>query len=614
MKCFKLIEGEQMMKKVIVMMFAFSSSLLFAVDVNFQLDMSNETVSDSGVHIAGNMQGWDPAASEMTDLDADSVYEITFTDLATGDTLLYTFINGNTWSGQEDNTGLSDCGVDNGFGAYNRIWVVGDSAETVGPVCFSSCIGCDEVYVTFQVDMENEDISPDGVHIAGSFQEWDPGATALSDDDGDTVYTVKLPLTIGETIYFKYINGDEWGEDESVPSECADGGNRYHTVGSIDEILPEVCFGSCDPCEGLNLQEADVTFQADMTNMNAQGFDPNIHTIEVRGGFNGWAGGDVMVQVFGDPNTYIFDTTLTVNVGDQIEWKFKANPDSVWNNGGWETGDNRSFEWTGDDIVLDPVEPNILPIGQDLLNDVTISFEVEWIDGTLNVNTGEPFPVKPDTLVFNGSYLNGWYTWGDCMGPGCQTPASPDMPRLTDDDGDDFFTGTLDLPAGHPNLLMGKFGAFYPGIDSLAAVSPNGAIDNEAGFGADYVIVIPVDATTYTYAGRFGENNPDNPWVGIDDEPGLPVVFALLQNYPNPFNPVTAIKFDLAGESDVNLVIYDLLGHEVATLVNDRLNAGYHNVVWNGTDRFGKPVGTGIYFYQITVGNLTSSKKMLLLK
>jgi len=328
----------------------------------------------------------------------------------------------------------------------------------------------------------------------------------------------------------------------------------------------------------------------------------------------GWAGGDVMVQVFGDPNTYIFDTTLTVNVGDQIEWKFKANPDSVWNNGGWETGDNRSFEWTGDDIVLDPVEPNILPIGQDLLNDVTISFEVEWIDGTLNVNTGEPFPVKPDTLVFNGSYLNGWYTWGDCMGPGCQTPASPDMPRLTDDDGDDFFTGTLDLPAGHPNLLMGKFGAFYPGIDSLAAVSPNGAIDNEAGFGADYVIVIPVDATTYTYAGRFGENNPDNPWVGIDDEPGLPVVFALLQNYPNPFNPVTAIKFDLAEASDVNLVIYDLLGHEVATLVNDRLNAGYHNVVWNGTDSFGKPVSTGMYIYRVTAGDLTSSKKMLLLK
>ena len=106
------------------------------------------------------------------------------------------------------------------------------------------------------------------------------------------------------------------------------------------------------------------------------------------------------------------------------------------------------------------------------------------------------------------------------------------------------------------------------------------------------------------------------PSVGIDDSglPELPEVFVLRQNYPNPFNPVTAIKFDLAEASDVNLVIYDLLGHEVATLVNDRLNAGYHNVVWNGTDSFGKPVSTGMYIYRVTAGDLTSSKKMLLLK
>ncbi|MDP6684603.1 MAG: T9SS type A sorting domain-containing protein [Candidatus Marinimicrobia bacterium] len=494
------------MKSFIITLSLFS--IAFATSVTFQVDMSNETVDSTGVHIAGSMQGWDPALSELTDTDGDGVYEITFDDLTAGDEHYYTFLNGNSWGGQEDNTGLGDCGVDNGFGGYNRVHVVGETDETVGPVCFSSCLACGQVNITFQVDMTNEEVSLEGVHIAGSMQGWDPAATALS-AVGDSVYAVTLAVASGETVFYKFINGNAWGSDEGVPSDCATDGNRTFTPGDFDETLDAVCFGSCEGCTPPNVVEATVTFQADMSNM--VGFDPALDTLEVRGSFNGWGGGDALSPDLVDPNLYVLSVTFSENVGNEVAWKFKANPDEDWNNTGWETGDNRIFSWTGEDMTLDPAQPNILPTGEDLQNDVTISFEVEWIDGTLNANTGEPFVQKPDTMVFNGSYLNGWYTWGDCMGSDCETPASPDMPRLTDDDGDDVFTGTLSLPAGHSNLFMAKFGAWYPGIE-VDAPGSNGAVDNEAGFGTDRVFLLPVDVAEYSFTGRFGENNPDNEW------------------------------------------------------------------------------------------------------
>ena len=74
------------------------------------------------------------------------------------------------------------------------------------------------VNVTLNVDMENATVSGDGVHVAGSFQGWDPAATALTDDDADGVYTVTIDMSsvTDDTVFFKYINGNAWGSDEGV--------------------------------------------------------------------------------------------------------------------------------------------------------------------------------------------------------------------------------------------------------------------------------------------------------------------------------------------------------------------------------------------------------------
>jgi hypothetical protein len=94
----------------------------------------------------------------------------------------------------------------------------------------------------------------------------------------------------------------------------------------------------------------------------------------------------------------------------------------------------------------------------------------------------------------------------------------------------------------------------------------------------------------------------------------LPAGIHLAQNHPNPFNPSTTISYDLPGRAYVRLTIYNLLGQEVAVLVDDVQTAGSHDVEWNGTDRHGKPVATGVYLYSLSAGEKKVSRKMLLLK
>jgi len=94
----------------------------------------------------------------------------------------------------------------------------------------------------------------------------------------------------------------------------------------------------------------------------------------------------------------------------------------------------------------------------------------------------------------------------------------------------------------------------------------------------------------------------------------LPDEFALHQNYPNPFNPVTTIRYDLAENAMVNIIIHDMLGRQVKTLINRTQDAGYKSVIWNATNDYGKPVSAGIYLYQIQAGEYISTKKMVLLK
>ncbi len=99
----------------------------------------------------------------------------------------------------------------------------------------------------------------------------------------------------------------------------------------------------------------------------------------------------------------------------------------------------------------------------------------------------------------------------------------------------------------------------------------------------------------------------------LDIKP-IPKEFALHNNYPNPFNPVTTINYDLPKEGNVRLIIYDIMGREIAKLNNGFMPAGYHSVKWNARNQFGVEVSAGVYFYQIQAGQFTKTQKMILLK
>ncbi len=94
----------------------------------------------------------------------------------------------------------------------------------------------------------------------------------------------------------------------------------------------------------------------------------------------------------------------------------------------------------------------------------------------------------------------------------------------------------------------------------------------------------------------------------------IPDGYLLSQNHPNPFNGTTRLRYDLPERTDVVLVIYDILGRHIKTLVRGVEEAGFKSVAWNGTDQLGKPVSTGVYLYQIHAGDFTQTRKMLLLK
>jgi len=108
--------------------------------------------------------------------------------------------------------------------------------------------------------------------------------------------------------------------------------------------------------------------------------------------------------------------------------------------------------------------------------------------------------------------------------------------------------------------------------------------------------------------------------VSVAEQEALPTVYRLDQNYPNPFNPSTRIRFALPQESRVRLVIYNLLGQEVNTLVDEHQPIGVHTIEWFGTNRFGEKVSSGVYFYRIEARSVqggspfVSLKKMVLVK
>ncbi|MEO7292522.1 MAG: T9SS type A sorting domain-containing protein, partial [Ginsengibacter sp.] len=100
-----------------------------------------------------------------------------------------------------------------------------------------------------------------------------------------------------------------------------------------------------------------------------------------------------------------------------------------------------------------------------------------------------------------------------------------------------------------------------------------------------------------------------NPFGIINVNSEVPNQFSLSQNYPNPFNPTTKIQFSLPKSSFANIVVYDMLGKEIETVVNEQLNASTYQADFDGSK-----FASGVYYYKLLAGDYTQTKKMVLIK
>jgi hypothetical protein len=171
-----------------------------------------------------------------------------------------------------------------------------------------------------------------------------------------------------------------------------------------------------------------------------------------------------------------------------------------------------------------------------------------------------------------------------------------------------WFDSTLN---GHETRYLQSAGPFSMNSGDTQIVVMNFMITRDGGNNYQNVCALQSlsDSALYHYYNDFRLCIP----IGIQPiSTEIPQTFALFQNYPNPFNPTTKIKFDIPlrnGRDRSLLKIYDVLGREIETLINEELNPGTYEIEWNAAN-----YPSGVYFYSLTAGNFTQTKKMVIIK
>ncbi|HUI28987.1 MAG TPA: T9SS type A sorting domain-containing protein [Candidatus Acidoferrales bacterium] len=171
---------------------------------------------------------------------------------------------------------------------------------------------------------------------------------------------------------------------------------------------------------------------------------------------------------------------------------------------------------------------------------------------------------------------------------------------------DDVPTKVIAVDSTSGYIYAGTYWSVYRSTD-------NGASWSKFGSGLPNAVDDDIAIQYSTHTLRVGTHGR-GAWqvdltTGIAYPSGTPDMFALNQNYPNPFNPSTVITYQLSGVSQVTLKVYDVLGREVSTLVNEKQVAGGHSVRFDGSN-----IPSGVYFYRLIAGKLTVTKKMVLLR
>lgn len=428
------------------------------------------------------------------------------------------------------------------------------------------------VEVTFKVDMAQQTVPAEGVHIAGTFQNWDPGATIMSLESGD-VYMYTATFEAGEMIEYKFINGDEWGEDESVPTACNQNNNRFLVVPETDVILETVCFGSCAPCGN----PTDVTFQVDMSEQTvaAEG-------VHVAGNFQGWNAGSTELLPIGDD---IYAVTVTMSENDYIEFKYINGND-----------------WPGEEAV--PASCGVpdgvagfnrfytVPVGGGTLPALCFAscnpcgFVPEEVEITFQVDMTEQI------ISSNGIHITGTFQEWD--------PAANEMTEV----GNGIYETTVTLWSGDFHQYKFINGNTW---DDEEVVPVDCGFDNGSG-GYNRFITVPGENLEIEDV-CFNSCYPCSVSTGEFFESMEKTGFKSVS--PNPFSNSLNITYVLTENSSVNISIINVYGQLIAESEIQYMDAGEH-LYKPAVQKLSK----GVYFCRLVVetGNQISSELIKIIK
>jgi hypothetical protein len=226
------------------------------VPVTFRVNMSLVPTVNQ-VRLTGSFVNWSLDSTTLMTNIGNGVFEKTV-NLDTTQVVQYKFINGASFANEENVP--SACGVPNNVNTFDRQIAVPNAPAVLPTVCFGSCSNCALpvfVPVTFRVDMSETPAGPDGVRLAGSFNNWSLGDSSLMNTTGNGIYAKTLSLDTSLIVQYKFVNGLTFQVQENVPQSCGvpdgfQGFNRTLSVPNAATTLPAVCFSSCAACLSVN--------------------------------------------------------------------------------------------------------------------------------------------------------------------------------------------------------------------------------------------------------------------------------------------------------------------------------------------------------------------------
>jgi|GEM_PF-1309137 len=297
----------------------------------------------------------------------------------------------------------------------------------------------------------------------------------------------------------------------------------------------------------------------------------------------------------------LFVIFLALMVGQAAAQTYEAKFDSM-NASGWFGGDNRTN-----------IGPRDIGVGQSVLIDTSItidSFAFHFTnrfdfpqapDGhghevtlTLNVRDDAGTILETVQTVVPDTFAGGWVTWSEI---GVDVAAHSTVIFTT------YLVGAYDTN----QYFTGHSGDQHASYTGGVRYTKGGTSDTEMEDWNGWNI--------HSWDSAFWLKGTIGAVTSVAETgPALPQTISLGQNYPNPFNPTTSISYSLQEPAVVRLTVFDVLGRQVRTLVNEGRNTGDHSVFWDGRDDAGSAVASGAYFYELRSETFQAARKMLLLQ